>query len=227
MKKIEHILWGIVLIIIGLIVGGNTLGLTNIDIFFNGWWTLFIIVPSFISLFNDNDKTGSIVGLLIGIVLLLGCQDIIRFDLIWKLAFPVILVVIGLSLVFKNVIGDKVGNEIKKLNENNKEGQSYCATFGGQNVNFDEEKFTGADVNAIFGGVKLDLKNAIIDQDVVINASAIFGGIDIYVPKNVKVKTKSVPIFGGVNNKANTSPDEKSHTIYINGTAIFGGIEIK
>ena len=219
MKKVENILWGIVLIIIGLIVGGNTLGLTNIDIFFNGWWTLFIIVPSFISLFNDNDKTGSIVGLV--------CQDIIRFDLIWKLAFPVILVVIGLSLIFKNVIGDKVGNEIKKLNENNKEGQSYCATFGGQNVNFDEEKFTGADVNAIFGGVKLDLKNAIIDQDVVINASAIFGGIDIYVPKNVKVKTKSVPIFGGVNNKANTSPDEKSHTIYINGTAVFGGIEIK
>ena len=127
---------------------------------------------SFISLFNDNDKTGSIVGFLIGIVLLLGCQDIIRFDLIWKLAFPVILVVIGLSLIFKNVIGDKVGNEIKKLNENNKEGKSYCATFGGQNVNFDEEKFTGADVNAIFGGVKLDLKNAIIDQDVVINASA-------------------------------------------------------
>lgn len=227
MKKVENILWGIVLIIIGLIVGGNTLGLTNIDIFFNGWWTLFIIVPSFISLFNDNDKTGSIVGLLIGTLLLLGCHDIIRFDLIWKLAFPVILVVIGLSLIFKNVIGDKVGNEIKKLNENNKEGQSYCATFGGQNVNFDEEKFTGADVNAIFGGVKLDLKNAIIDQDVVINASAIFGGIDIYVPKNVKVKTKSVPIFGGVNNKANINTDEKSHTIYINGTAVFGGIEIK
>ena len=82
-------------------------------------------------------------------------------------------------------------------------------------------------INAIFGGVKLDLKNAIIDQDVVINASAIFGGIDIYVPKNVKVKTKSVPIFGGVNNKANISTDEKSHTIYINGTAVFGGIEIK
>lgn len=227
MKKVENILWGIVLIIIGLIIGGNTLGLTNIDIFFNGWWTLFIIVPSFISLFNDNDKTGSIVGFLIGTLLLLGCQDIIRFDLIWKLAFPVILVVIGLSLIFKNVIGDKVGNEIKKLSENNKEGKSYCATFGGQNVNFDEEKFTGADVNAIFGGVKLDLKNAIIDQDVVINASAIFGGIDIYVPKNVKVKTKSVPIFGGVNNKANVSPDEKSNTIYINGTAVFGGIEIK
>ena len=227
MNKVSNLMWGLLFIIVGVVFGLNALGISDINIFFDGWWTLFIIVPSFIGLFNDNDKTGSIIGLLIGIGLLLGCQDIIRFDLIWKLAFPVILVVIGLSLVFKNVIGDKVGSEIKKLNENNKEGKSYCATFGGQNVNFDEEKFTGADVNAIFGGVKLDLKNAIIDQDVVINASAIFGGIDIYVPKNVKVKTKSVPIFGGVNNKANVSPDEKSHTIYINCTAVFGGIEIK
>ena len=227
MKKAENVLWGIVLIILGLIVGGNTLGITDIDIFFDGWLTLFIIIPCFLGLFKDSDKTGSLIGILIGIGLLLGCQDIIRFDLIWKLAFPVILIVIGLSLIFKDVFGDKISSEIKKLNENNNSKNSYCATFGGQNVNFDEEKFTGADVTAIFGGVKLDLKNAIIDQDVVINASAIFGGIDIYVPKNVKVKTKSVPIFGGVNNKANISPDEKSHTIYINGTAIFGGIEIK
>lgn len=40
---------GIVLIILGPIVGGNTLGITNINIFFDGWWTLFIIVPCFIA----------------------------------------------------------------------------------------------------------------------------------------------------------------------------------
>ena len=36
-----------------------------------------------------------------------------------------------------------------------------------------------------------------------------------------------MPIFGGVENKANTKVDENSHTIYINGTAVFGGVEIK
>ena len=34
MKKFGNILWGIVLIVIGLIVGGNTLGIINVDIFF-------------------------------------------------------------------------------------------------------------------------------------------------------------------------------------------------
>ena len=227
MKKAENILWGIVLIILGLIIGGNTLGITNINIFFDGWWTLFIIVPCVIGLFKDSDKTGSLIGILIGIGLLLGCQDIIDFDLIWKLAFPIILVIIGLSMIFKNALGEKIGDEIRKLNENRSDDNSYCATFGGQNISFDEEKFKGSDLNAVFGGIKCDLRNAIIDEDIVINASAIFGGIEIYVPENVKIKVKSVPIFGGVNNKTHTKPDENSHIIYINGTAVFGGIEIK
>ena len=227
MKKFGNVLWGVVLIAIGLIIGGNALGITHINIFFDGWWTLFIIIPCFIGLIKDDEKTGSLIGLLIGIALLLGCQNILNFDLIWKLALPTILVLIGLSIVFKDVLGGKVSSEIKKLNENRNGEDSYCATFAGQNVNFDGVKFTGTDLTAVFGGVKCDLRNAIIDSDVVVNASSTFGGIEIFVPSNVNIKIKSTPIFGGVSNKANTTPDENSHTIYINGTAVFGGVEIK
>lgn len=227
MKKFENIFWGIVFIVIGLIIGGNALGITNINIFFDGWWTLFIIVPCFIGLFKDSEKTGNIIGLLIGIALFLGCQDIVRFDLIWKLAFPTILVIIGLSIIFRDALGGKVGEEIKKINEKRSGENSYCATFSGQKVKFDKEVFTGADLTAVFGGVECDLRNAIIESDVVINVNATFGGIDIFVPSNVIVKTKSTSIFGGVENKSNTNNEENAHTIYINGTALFGGVEIK
>lgn len=227
MKKFGNILWGILLIIIGLIIGGNSLGITNINIFFDGWWTVFIIVPSFIGLLKDEDKTGSLIGLLIGIALLLGCQNILNFDLIWKLAFPAILVIIGLSIIFKDTLGSKVNEEIKKLNQNRNNVNKCCATFSGQNIKIENEKFTGADLTAVFGGVKYDLRNAIIESDVVINASSTFGGIEIYVPSNVIVKTKSTAIFGGVENKANTQTNENSHTIYVNGTALFGGVEVK
>ena len=202
-------------------------GITNINIFFDGWWTLFIIVPTFIGLFKDNEKTGNLVGLLIGVALLLACRGILDFDLIWKLAFPVILVVIGILIIFKDTFGGKISNEIKQLNEKRNGENSYCSTFAGQNVNFDGEKFTGADLTAVFGGVKCDLRNAIIETDVVINASSTFGGIEIYVPSNVKIKIKSIPIFGGVENKAKTKTDENSYTIHINSTAVFGGVEIK
>ena len=73
MKKISNLLWGLIFILVGVVFGLNALGISDINIFFNGWWTLFIIVPCFIGLFNDDDKSGNLIGLIIGICLLLGC----------------------------------------------------------------------------------------------------------------------------------------------------------
>lgn len=227
MKKVRNILWGIVLIVIGLIIGGNALGITNIDIFFDGWWTLFIIIPCFIDLFKEKEKTGNIIGLFIGIVLLLSCQDIIDFNLIWKLIFPAILVAIGISIIFKDTVEGKVSKEIKKLNEKKIDNNEYCATFSGQDIKFDGEEFKGTDLTAVFGGIKCDLKKAVINSDVVINTSSIFGGITIYVPENIKVKIKSSSIFGGVSDERKYAEKDDSHVIYINATCLFGGVEIK
>ena len=225
MKKTRNILWGFVFIVLGVIFGLNALDITDIDIFFNGWWTLFIILPSFINLFKDNEKTGNIICLFIGIVLLLCCQDFLEFDIVWKLMIPVILVIIGLSFIFKDILDSKVKKEIKKLNKN--DSNEYCATFGGQKVDFDNEEFKGCNLTAVFGGVECDLRDSIIKEDTVINASSIFGGIDIQVPKNVKVRVTSTPIFGGVLNKRKNPKDENIKTIYVNATCIFGGVEIK
>lgn len=225
MKKFGSIVWGILLIIIGVIFGLNALDITDIDIFFDGWWTLFIMIPCLFGLVQDHDKTGSIIGILIGVLLLLACQDVVSFQIVWKLMIPTILVIIGLSIVFKDVFANKVRREIKKLGKQS--DKDYCATFSEQNLNFDNEEFTGCELTAVFGGVKCDLRDAVIKEDVVITTSSIFGGIDIYVPKDVKVKVSSNSIFGGVDNKYKNGKDEKAVTIYINATCIFGGVEIR
>lgn len=227
MKKVSDIMWGLILIIIGVILGGNALDIFNINLFFDGWWTLFIIVPTFIGLVTERDKTGNIIGLVIGLLLLLSCRGLFDFKLIWKLIFPLIFVIIGLSLIFKNNINKEVSEKIKKLNENLSSNDGYTATFSGQNLNFDGEEFKGSNLNAIFGGIKLDLRKAIINEDIVINASSIFGGIDIYIPDNCKVKIKSNSIFGGVSNNKKCNVDDNSYTIYINASCMFGGVEIK
>lgn len=226
MKKFGNILWGIAFIVVGLILAGNAIGITNIDIFFDGWWTLFIIVPCFIGLFNDSDKTGNVIGLVIGGTLLLACQGLLNFEMVWKLVVPVALVIIGVSIIFKDSIHGKINSEISKINKSQKDIPSYCATFSEQNANFENEEFKGADLTAVFGGVKCDLRQAIINSDTVIKAESIFGGVEIYVPSNVKVKIKSTPIFGGVTDKS-VHNQESEHTIYINSTCIFGGVDIK
>lgn len=228
MKKFGNVLWGVVLIVIGLIIGGNALGITDINIFFKGWWTLFIIIPCFIGIFREREKIGNIIGLLIGIALLLCCQGILKFDIVWKLAFPTVLIIIGLSIIFKDTFDHKVSEQIKKLNKNKTKDGGYCATFSGQNLDFSGEKFTGTDLTAVFGGVKCDLRKTIIENDIVINTTNIFGGTEIYVPENVKVKIKSSSIFGGVDEKIKNKVDNaEAHIIYINANCIFGGVDIK
>ena len=226
MNNIKNILWGIILVIIGVIIGLNTIGITDIDIFFDGWWTLVIIVPCFIGLFTNKDKTGNIIGLLVGVILLLGMQNIIDFNLIWKLLLPSIIVIIGLSLIFKNTFNSKINNEIKKLNNKNTKDNEYCATFSGQRIDFPNEEFKGATLNSVFGSITCDLREAKIKEDVIINASSVFGGIDIIVPDDVNIKIKSNSIFGGVNNKKKNNEDKK-YTIYVNASCLFGGVDIK
>lgn len=225
MNKIGNLLWGLVFIVVGVIFGLNALDITDINVFFDGWWTLFIIVPCFIGLFKDEDKSGNLIGLIIGGCLLLGCIDIVEFSLIWKLMVPAILVMIGLSFIFKDTLNSKVKKEIKKLNKT--ETKEYCSCFSGQTVDYNKEEFEGCSISAIFGGVKCDLKEAIINSDVVINANSIFGGITIYVPEDVNVKIGSTCIFGGVTDERKNKTKDAKYTIYINATSMFGGVEIK
>lgn len=229
MKNFSNVIWGILLVALGVILGLNAFEITNIDIFFDGWWTVFIIVPCLTSLFdNSESKTGNIIGLIIGILLLLSCQEVIGFDVVWKLLFPIILIMIGLSVIFKNAIRGSIKNKIKEINEKNntKDAQEYIATFSGQKLDFSEEKFNGCSLSAVFGGIEMDLRNAIIKEDVVINASSIFGGIEIQAPKDANVKVNSTSIFGGASSKVKNNDNNKI-TIYVNATCLFGGVEIK
>lgn len=216
MKNNNSIVWGLILIIIGIIIALNSIGIVNIDLFFDGWWTLFIIIPGLVGLLNNEDKAGNIIGILIGVLLLLNAQKIIDFSLIWKLIVPAILIIIGLSIILKN--------SNKKIPAQKSE-EEICSTFGYQNVNMAKESFKGTNIDAIFGGVTLDLRNAKIENESVIKASAIFGGIKILVDNDLNVIVKNTSIFGGVSNKHGKHLDSKT-TLYIDATAFFGGIEI-
>lgn len=218
MKKISTVIVGIVFIVVGIIVGLNSFGITDINIFFDGWWTLFIIIPAINGLVTDEEKTGSIIWLIIGITLLLGCQDLISFDILWKLTLPVILVFIGLSIMFNNN-----GKKISKNTDDNE----YCACFSGQTIKFDGKDFKGAEVNAIFGGITIDLTNAKVKDGAVIDATAVFGGVTILIPEDLKVEIKSTSVFGGVSDKTKNKEKKDKVTLHVNGCSIFGGVDIK
>lgn len=261
MKKTSSWLWGLVLIALGVILGVNALGIVRIDIFFPGWWTLFIIVPSAVALVSNEHKGGSLVALLIGVAFLLASLNVVSFGVLWKLLLPALLVVGGLAILLRSNSNGEVAEKIAKAKkaqekkiveaevvEEKKSGdkdededddkddddddkwakEEYWSTFSDQDVNYDGKKFSGCKVDAVFGGADVDLRKAKIEDEAILKASSIFGGIIVYVPDDVKVEVASTSIFGGVSDKRKKAANtEAKKTLYIEAACIFGGVEIR
>ncbi|MBD7913154.1 MULTISPECIES: LiaF domain-containing protein [Clostridium] len=226
-NKFGDILWGLGFIAIGVGFAGNTFGLWDFRLFFNGWWTLFIIIPCIISMIQSGVNTGNLIGLVIGVLLFINSNGFLPRHIISKLIFPSILILVGLSILFKGSFKSNYKVNIHK-NYVGKDGYiSITSIFTGHEVRTVSENITGGAVTTVFGGVDLDLNNAIINKNITINVTSIFGGVNIFVPSNVNVKVSSIPIFGGVSNKASQSDFINYPTVYVNATCIFGGVEVK
>lgn len=159
--------------------------------------------------------------------MLLAARGYVSYGLIWKLIFPFILVAIGIKVVWSGVFGEPVKEKIKSVEPNDLD--SIAAVFS-EEYRIVEKSFKGAVVDAVFGSVKLDLREAKISKEASLKVSAIFGGVDIIVPKNVTLKVKSTKIFGGVEQQYRDSDSKDKNgekIIYIEATSIFGGIKIK
>ncbi|WP_344467597.1 DUF1707 SHOCT-like domain-containing protein [Kitasatospora kazusensis] len=108
------------------------------------------------------------------------------------------------------------------------ESPSMVAIFGGASRKGRWRVGSRLKAVAIFGGVEIDLTDAVFESpEVVIEVTAIFGGVDIKVPENVSLHGTGVGIFGGFDVSEQTSADPYAPVVLVKGAAIFGGCEAK
>jgi len=224
MKKVNRILWGLVLVALGILFGLHQLQLLPFDLFFKGWWTLFIIVPSLIGLLTERDKWGALIGLLFGVFFLLCAWNILDYAMLWKLALPIVIVLVGVKLILGSKSAKAEG--AAPVNTSGSTPRAV-AVFSGQEMRFSGQMFGGVEAIAVFGGVECYADDAIIQGDCTIRATAVFGGVDIALPPTVNVKVMSSGLFGSVEEKNAHAPIEGAPTVYVYATAVFGGVEIR
>ena len=229
MKSTSKIIGGIALLAFGIVWALELLNVIHISL--EGWWTLFIIVPCFINIFNDKHKAGSIIGFGIGIMLLLAARNIIPWDDIWKYMVCLAAVVWGIILLFFNKKSScdncHTGNSPKVIIQDGSKMHKIDVSFSKQEYSYDGQPFEGADVKTSFGFVSLDLRNADIRDGAVIKVEYNFGGIEIRVDKGICVNNDIDTAFAGVDCKQCNIQADNAKTLYIIGDCNFGGIEIK
>jgi hypothetical protein len=102
--------------------------------------------------------------------------------------------------------------------------------FGGSKRAIDSQNFRGGQLFAMFGGVELDLRDAALPRTAVLDASAVFGGIEIRVPPTWIVEMRGSGIFGGYEDKTSHPRVERpgeAPRLIVTGAALFGGVSIK
>jgi len=105
------------------------------------------------------------------------------------------------------------------------------AIFGGCERRVTMKNFQGGKVTAAFGGVELDFRDADIESggNAILEVNCIFGGVQIRVPENWNVHSRSLPVFGGYEDKTRQPSGpaaESPKTLVVTGMVIFGGVEI-
>ena len=143
MKNLRRMLWGLVFLAAAVIIALNSFDIIDFDLFFDGWWTLFIIIPSFVGIVEKRDKTGSIFGLLLGIFLLLCAQDILSFEIFGKLLLPAIIAYIGIKMISSASRKNKAAKIAHEIKVDGKDLQRGVAAFSGTDMNFDGVAFDG------------------------------------------------------------------------------------
>ena len=113
--------------------------------------------------------------------------------------------------------------------EGTTEGFSKNSVFGsGDHIVLDPE-FKGGELNAVFGGLSLDLRRTNLPVgETRLDVNAVFGGITIFVPADWFVETHLDAIFGGFqDNRMPKEPLDATKKLIITGSCVFGGGEIR
>ena len=99
-------------------------------------------------------------------------------------------------------------------------------SFGGDFYHCDGDVLRDASIEVFMGGVKLDLRKAVIDKDVNIDIRTFMGGVEILFPENVNLQVNSQSFIGGVDKNGVVNKPENLHTIHVSARNFMGGVSV-
>jgi hypothetical protein len=110
----------------------------------------------------------------------------------------------------------------------NAESDKMIAIFGGVTRKGRWRVRKNTHALALFGGMDLDLRDAIFEAPVVeISGFWCFGGLDIKVPEGIEIQDQTAGIFGGTDVRDVGDPAPGAPMLVIKGVTLFGGVSIK
>lgn len=217
-RNITPLLFGVVFILAGLGYLGSVLFDWHFTIFFDGWWTMFIIIPSFISILANGPKAFNVGAFLFGGLFLLGAQDVIPYRHFGVILVSSIVIYIGLALIIRYIRGPKVYDTNPIYNSSNTSYTTSNPT--GEKSHVDSDNTYQQNSTNMRGGAY----SANSDTTSEPSYNAILSGVDARNTSTDFQGAKVSAILGGVDLDLRDAIITKDVTVY--ATAVLGGIDI-
>jgi predicted membrane protein len=217
-----RLLFGLILMVAGALFLLDLADMLDAGRIISTWWPLVFIAFGFVAL-SSSARSLFAAGVLFvaGTILLLANLDVFPVSA-GELVLPIILMAVGAGILF-------VRSGPRRDADPNDTVNAFAA-FGGQEVRSRSQGFKGGSATALFGGVTIDLRSAMLDPDGAgIDTFAAFGSVEIVVPHGWQVIVRGMPVFGGFQDSTAhdaTMPDG-APTLTVSGVAAFGGVEVK
>jgi predicted membrane protein len=244
---------GLLLLVIGGVLLLDQMNFPLPDYLFN-WKALLIVLGLWIGLRHNFRGGGWLILMAIGGFFML--QDYYPDTHVARFIWPGALILAGVIVMLRPRNNywhrrdhDRWGQEWREEYEKKRAERHRGTTqaFGNQRHNYSSEdfidttsifagvhrkmvskNFKGGDITTCMGGAEIDLSQADFTGTVHLEVTQIMGGTKIIVPPHWEVRSEVTAIFAGFEDKRQqpigTNPEK---ILIIDGTSIFGGIELK
>lgn len=218
----QRLIVGGLFVTVGVLMLVARLGLFELDLELWDLWTL-LFPAIFIWNVLRRDWSGAVFFLFLS-ALFVGPRlfpEISMGDVLEQ--WPVLLVLIGLSLVFRSYLPAPKRKRAAA-------GGRSSAIFGNTVIRPASKDYRGGEVTALLGAFTLDLTDSqLAPEGAVVEVFAFWGGIEIRVPRDMAVDQRAIPFMGGAEDKSvppRALPSDKPR-LEVRGVVWMAGLEIK
>lgn len=221
-----RMLWGLIVLTLGVLWTLDNLGQIDASQVLR-WWPLLALGWGALTLSGLNGPCrrpwlGWLWVIVGGLSILrpLGIAHVDIFELFW----PVLLILVGGSLVYRAWSGRawvEDGTDAgPRLNAS--------AFMAGSKRRVVAQEFAAGDVNAVIAGTTVDFRAAKLAQGRgEVDVFAMWGGIDLIVPPEWRVVGEVTPILGVFQDTTLPPAGADAPTLVVRGTVVMGGIEVR
>jgi len=221
-----RLVFGLLIMCIGVLFLLGNMDILNPDDYFRLWPALLIIfgLVHILKPYQAPRFVFGIILMVVGTLMLLNNLYIFSFS--FRDYWPVILIAVGIVMVLNHSIFSGRSRPSAAGGGDADAFLKVMSILSGFKRKCNSRIFKGGDLTAVMGGFEIDLRDADIDGEAVIEVFLLMGGGEIRVPDDWRVTTECLPILGGIEDK--TYPRENADKrLIIRGTAIMGGMEIR